>query len=146
MRLKIAGHKGYITRSTKLTKYENAYAFAHAKAVGTTDWKFKRPLVSAGVFLWALKASEAQFRFMWCLLIKAAVSSVLVAAHHQPCLRAKRLGFLKRAVENALLRQGCRGQPALVGRIIPPLLCLAASSSLEAVQTGAGRSLSLGEI
>lgn len=29
MRLKIAGHKGYITRSTKLTKYEDAYAFAH---------------------------------------------------------------------------------------------------------------------
>ncbi|WP_037306895.1 tyrosine-type recombinase/integrase [Ruegeria halocynthiae] len=29
MRLKVAGHKGYITRSTKLTKYEDAYAFAH---------------------------------------------------------------------------------------------------------------------
>lgn len=29
MRLKIAGHKGYITRSTKRTKYEDAYAFAH---------------------------------------------------------------------------------------------------------------------
>lgn len=28
MRLKIAGNKGYITRSTKLTKYEDAYAFA----------------------------------------------------------------------------------------------------------------------
>lgn len=29
MRLKIGGRKGYITRSTKLTKYEDAYAFAH---------------------------------------------------------------------------------------------------------------------
>jgi len=31
MRLKIAGRKGYITRSTKMTKYEDAYAFAHAE-------------------------------------------------------------------------------------------------------------------
>lgn len=29
MRLKIAGRRGYITRSTKLTKYEDAYAYAH---------------------------------------------------------------------------------------------------------------------
>ncbi len=31
MRLKIAGRKGYVTCSTKLTKYEDAYAFAHAE-------------------------------------------------------------------------------------------------------------------
>lgn len=83
---------------------------------------------------------------MWRLLIKAAVSSVLVAAHYQPCLRVKRLGFLKRAVENALFRQECGGRQTLVGKIILPLLCLAASSSLKVVQTGAGRSLSGGGI
>jgi hypothetical protein len=31
MQLKVAGHKGYITRSTKLAKYEDAYAFTQAE-------------------------------------------------------------------------------------------------------------------
>lgn len=31
MRLKIAGHKGYITRSTKLAKYEEAFVYAQAE-------------------------------------------------------------------------------------------------------------------
>jgi len=31
MRLKIAGHKGYITRSTKLAKYEEAFVFAQSE-------------------------------------------------------------------------------------------------------------------
>ena len=30
MRLKIAGHKGYITRSTKLAKYEEAFVYAQS--------------------------------------------------------------------------------------------------------------------
>jgi len=31
MRLKIAGHKGYITRSTKLAKYEEAFVSAQSE-------------------------------------------------------------------------------------------------------------------
>lgn len=31
MRLKIAGHKGYLTRSTKLAKYEEAFVFAQSE-------------------------------------------------------------------------------------------------------------------
>jgi hypothetical protein len=31
MRLKIAGRKGYVPRSTKLTKYEDAYKYAKSE-------------------------------------------------------------------------------------------------------------------
>jgi hypothetical protein len=31
MRLKIAGHKGHVTRSTKLPKYEEAFVFAQSE-------------------------------------------------------------------------------------------------------------------
>lgn len=55
MRLKIAGQKGYYTRSTKLTKYEEAFDYAQAEFLRLQQ--AARMGHSLGLFVLDLRAS-----------------------------------------------------------------------------------------